>query len=70
MPKHCSDRLSVEEKMDLLEMDWRSIAESPETFPSPSWHGSVLEARTERLKTGRVTVSDRDTANARLLRSG
>lgn len=68
MQKNSLDRLSVEEKMDLLETVWRSIAETPETFPSPSRHGTVLEERTERLRTGRVAVSDWETAKARLLR--
>ena len=39
------DNLSVEEKIEYLELLWNRIAATPETLPIPEWHREVLRGR-------------------------
>lgn len=46
------ETLSVEEKVDLMDRLWESLAKSPENIPSPAWHGEVLAARQAKMDRG------------------
>lgn len=46
------DKMSVEEKLRILERLWEDLARTPAAIPSPNWHRDVLEARQKRASTG------------------
>lgn len=37
--------LTPSEKLAALDLLWRHFSERPAEFPSPAWHGAVLDAR-------------------------
>ena len=47
------NKMSVEEKLCVLELLWEDLSRTPSSVPSPPWHKDVLEARERRLKEGR-----------------
>ena len=51
-------RLSVAQKLDLMEVLWADLARDESKFESPAWHKTVLEDRERAFKAGKVTVSD------------
>ena len=64
------DRLSVAEKVQLLERVWDSLCSQPADVTSPDWHREVLQARGRRLADGRATVADWTDAKVRLQQLG
>jgi len=46
------DKMSVEEKLRVLERVWEDLARTPSSVPSPAWHRDVLEAREKRFTEG------------------
>ena len=64
------DRLSVAEKVQLLESVWQSLCARPCDVKSPEWHREVLEERRRRLEVGRATISAWPDAKARLMQLG
>jgi hypothetical protein len=45
------DKMSVEEKLRVLERVWEDLVRTPSSVPSPAWHRDVLQAR-ERFTEG------------------
>jgi putative addiction module component (TIGR02574 family) len=39
------DRLTLQERLDLIAVIWDSIAEKPEALPMPEWHREELDRR-------------------------
>jgi putative addiction module component (TIGR02574 family) len=39
------DRLTLQERLDLIAVIWDSIAEKPGTLPIPEWHREELDRR-------------------------
>lgn len=64
------DRMSVAEKVQLLESVWQSLCARPCDVKSPEWHREVLEERRRRLEDGRATISAWPDAKARLMQLG
>lgn len=52
------DQMTIEEKLRALEEIWEDLRKNPESIPSPAWHGEVLAARKERLRTGQSKLID------------
>ncbi len=48
-------RLPVEERMDLLEEVWASIAADPSKVPLPEWHREELDRRLKDPEPERLT---------------
>lgn len=46
------DKMSVEDKLRVLEQLWEDLAQTPATVPSPAWHRDMLEAREKRFTEG------------------
>jgi putative addiction module component (TIGR02574 family) len=46
------DEMTVEEKLQLVETIWASIAERPDELASPAWHGEVLRERERQVEAG------------------
>ena len=65
------DDLTVDEKVDYVQLLWERIAARPETVPAPDWHLELIEERLRRNQagTGRPWAEIRDGLLARLRRS-
>jgi hypothetical protein len=46
------ERMTVEERLQAMELLWASLTRAPETVPSPDWHGEVLATRLARVGRG------------------
>jgi len=46
------ERMSLEERLQTMELLWASITRTPETVPSPAWHEAVLAERLAKIKRG------------------
>lgn len=59
-------RLSLAQKLDLMETLWADLTRDEKKLESPAWHRTILEDREKALKAGRVTVSDWEQAKKRI----
>ena len=46
------DKMSVEEKLDLMEVLWEDLSRTPDEIPSPAWHKEVLDECLRRAESG------------------
>ena len=51
-------RLSLAEKLDLMETLWADLSRNEKVYQSPVWHESVLRDREKAFKSGKATVSE------------
>jgi hypothetical protein len=59
-------RLSVAQKLDLMEALWADLTRDENKFKSPAWHETVLRDREEAFATGKVSLSDWEQAKKRI----
>ena len=60
------ERMTVDERLQAMELLWTSLTRTPEHVASPDWHGEVLARRLPKIKRGEggfLTLAD---AKARL----
>lgn len=53
--------MSPAERLQAMELLWRSFAGSGHEIPSPDWHGDVLASRLEKVEAGEghfLTISE------------
>ena len=60
------DKMTVEEKVALMEELWADLCSRSEYDPSLAWHGVVLAEREAALERGEEEVLDWEEAKARL----
>ncbi len=46
------ERMSVEERLQAIELLWDSISRLGDVVASPAWHGEVLSARRAKVEAG------------------
>lgn len=46
------EQMSLEERLQTMELLWASLARTPEAVPSPDWHGEVLTTRIAKIERG------------------
>jgi hypothetical protein len=46
------EQMSLEERLQTLELLWASLARTPNAVPSPDWHGEVLATRLAKVERG------------------
>ena len=46
------EQMSLEERLQTLELLWASLARTPDAVPSPDWHGEVLATRLAKVGRG------------------
>ena len=46
------ERMSLEERLQTMELLWSSIARTPEAVDSPDWHKEVLAERLAKVERG------------------
>ena len=60
------ERMTVDERLQAMELLWTSLTRTPDDVASPDWHGEVLAGRLPKIKRGEgefLTLAD---AKARL----
>ncbi len=46
------ERMSVEERLQAMELLWASLVQTPEAVPSPDWHTEVIATRLAKIERG------------------
>ena len=60
------EKLSVAEKLELMERLWDDLSRRPGDVPSPQWHADVLAERIAAVRDGRTDFVQWDDAKKRL----
>jgi hypothetical protein len=58
MPKLPLDEMTMEEKLQTMELLWDSLCRDKEPLVSPAWHGEVLAAREAAIERGDAVFED------------
>ena len=56
------EQMSIEEKIQTMEIIWDDLCKKAGSISSPSWHKNVLNEREERIKKGEDEFIDWDKA--------
>ena len=59
-------KLSVAQKLDLMETLWADLTRDEKKLKSPAWHETVLKDREKAYVAGKATVSDWEQAEKRI----
>lgn len=62
-------KLTLAQKLDLMEAIWEDLAKHDSTLESPYWHEQVLKDREQALATGKASVSGWEEAKDRMKRN-
>jgi hypothetical protein len=46
------ERMSLEERLQTMELLWTSLTRTPDAVASPAWHGQVLAERLAKIERG------------------
>lgn len=46
------ERMSLQERLQTMELLWNSLTRTPEAVPSPDWHGEVPAGRLAKIERG------------------
>ena len=60
------DKMSVEEKLKLMEEVWNDLIKKEQELSSPEWHKEILEEREDTLKSGKEILIDWKDAKERI----
>jgi hypothetical protein len=60
------EKMTVAEKLRVMETLWRDLTRDEKQFESPAWHGEVLRERAARMKQGKESFMDWETAKKQL----
>ncbi|HUD49156.1 MAG TPA: addiction module protein [Candidatus Baltobacteraceae bacterium] len=60
------EKMTVAEKLRVMETLWADLTRDEEQFKSPKWHGDVLRQRAGRVKQGKESFMDWETAKRQL----
>ena len=47
-----SEKMSLDERLQTMELLWASLARTPDAVPSPDWHGDILAKRMAKIDRG------------------
>ncbi len=59
-------RLSLAQKLDLMETLWADLSRDEGKLESPAWHGVVLKEREEAYVAGKLKAADWEQAKKRI----
>ncbi len=46
------EQMGMHERLQTMELLWASLAGTPESVPSPAWHGEVVASRLAKMERG------------------
>lgn len=58
--------MTLQEKIEAMELLWDDLVRSPEGVDSPAWHKSILEERGQRVADGTAHFTDWEEAKAEI----
>jgi len=62
-------KLTLAQKLDLMEAIWDDLTKNEKTLESPDWHETVLKDREKALAAGEAMVSDWEEAKEKIRRN-
>ena len=48
------ERMSLAERLQAMELLWRSLSAEPDKLESPQWHKKILNKRLARIESGKA----------------
>jgi hypothetical protein len=60
------EKMTIAEKLRVMETLWNDLARNEAQFESPEWHGGVLRERAVRVKQGKESFMDWEMAKKQL----
>jgi hypothetical protein len=60
------EKMTLEEKLDAMELLWKSISQQPDHVPSPRWHGDIISERLAKIDSGHAKFLSIEEARQRL----
>ena len=60
------EKMSLDERLQTMELLWASLARTPDAVPSPAWHGEVLAKRMAKIEGGEAVFLTIPELNERL----
>ncbi len=61
-------KLSLAQKLDLMEAIWEDLTHDEKKFESPDWHEDILKQRESSVAAGNQKIFDWDDAKKRILK--
>ena len=58
--------MSIAEKLQMLEIIWSDLEQTPSDIPSPDWRESALAERKEAIEAGEISFLDWEDSKERL----
>lgn len=55
-------QMSVDDKLQAMELLWADLSKDPAQVASPAWHGDVLRNRREQVQQGKASFQSWDAA--------
>lgn len=60
------DKMTVEEKLQVMEEIWDDLSGRAESVPSPLWHGEVLAEREQTVERGEAVSEEWEAAKSKI----
>ena len=60
------DKMSVDEKLKLMEEIWADLSRNPDNIPVPQWHLDLLREREHLVEEGQAHYVDWETAKKQI----
>jgi hypothetical protein len=60
------EKMTIAEKLRMMETLWSDLTRDEERFESPAWHGEVLRERAARVKQSKESFMDWETAKRQI----
>ncbi len=59
--------MTVDEKLEAMELLWEDLSKNPGDIPSPDWHGNILKERQQGIENGTEKFLDWEDVKKELL---
>jgi hypothetical protein len=56
------DQMSLDDKLQAMELLWADLSKDPSQVVSPAWHGDLLRSRREQAQQGRASFQSWESA--------
>ena len=60
------EKMTLEQKLEAMELLWKSISEKPDEVPSPAWHEEIVAERLAKINKGEAKFFSIEEARQKL----
>jgi len=60
------EKMTIAEKLSIMEKLWSDLCTNPESIPSPEWHRKVLETREQHISEGKEQFHSLESVKSRI----